>query len=37
MSIFGVVFFVSEPLLGIEEQKKLEKIAIFFAESLGVV
>ena len=28
-SIFGVVFFVSESLLGIEGQKKLEKFAIF--------
>ena len=27
-SIFGVVFFVSKPLLGIEIQKKLEKFAI---------
>ena len=27
-SIFGVVFFVSESLLGIERQKKLEKFAI---------
>ena len=27
-SIFGVVFFVSKSLLGIERQKKLEKIAI---------
>ena len=27
-SIFGVVFFVSKSLLGIEGQKKLEKIAI---------
>ena len=27
-SIFGVVFFVSESLLGIEGQKKLEKFAI---------
>ena len=27
-SIFGVVFFVSKSLLGIEEQKKLEKFAI---------
>ena len=28
-SIFGVVFFVSKSLLGIEGQKKLEKFAIF--------
>ena len=28
-SIFGVVFFVSKSLLGIERQKKLEKFAIF--------
>ena len=28
-SIFGVIFFVSESLLGIEGQKKLEKITIF--------
>ena len=27
-SIFGVVFFVSKPLLGIEIKKKLEKFAI---------
>ena len=27
-SIFGVVFFVSKSLLGIEKQKKLEKFAI---------
>ena len=27
-SIFGVVFFVSKPLLGIKIQKKLEKFAI---------
>ena len=27
-SIFGVVFFVSKSLLGIEGQKKFEKIAI---------
>ena len=27
-SIFGVVFFVLKPLLGIDEQKKLEKFAI---------
>ena len=27
-SIFGVVFFVSKSLLGIERQKKLEKLAI---------
>ena len=27
-SIFGVVFFVSKSLLGIERQKKLEKFAI---------
>ena len=27
-SIFGVVFFVSKSLMGIEEQKKIEKIAI---------
>ena len=27
--IFGVVFFVSKSLLGIEGQKKLEKFAIF--------
>ena len=27
-SIFGVVFFVSKSLLGIEGQRKLEKIAI---------
>jgi len=27
-SIFGVVFFVSKTLLGIERQKKLEKFAI---------
>ena len=27
-SIFGVVFFVSKSLFGIEGQKKLEKIAI---------
>jgi len=27
-SIFGVVFFVSKSLLGIEGQKKLEKFAI---------
>ena len=27
-SIFGVVFFVSKSLLGIERQKKLKKIAI---------
>ena len=27
-SIFGVVFFVSKTLLGIETQKKLEKFAI---------
>ena len=27
-SIFGTVFFVSKSLLGIERQKKLEKIAI---------
>ena len=26
--IFGVVFFVSKSLLGIERQKKLEKFAI---------
>ena len=29
MSIFGVVFFVSKSLLGIERQKKLKKFAIF--------
>ena len=29
ISIFGVVFFVSKSLLGIEGQKKLEKFAIF--------
>ena len=28
-SIFGVVFFVSKSLLGIEGQRKLEKFAIF--------
>ena len=28
-SIFGVVFFVSKSLLGIERQKKLEKICNF--------
>ena len=28
-SIFGVVFFVSKSLLGIERQKKLRKFAIF--------
>ena len=28
-SIFGVVFFVSKSLWGIERQKKLEKFAIF--------
>ena len=28
MSIFGVVFFASKSLLGIEGQKKLEKFAI---------
>ena len=28
-SIFGVVFFVSKSLLGIEGQKKLEKFTIF--------
>ena len=28
ISIFGVVFFVSKSLLGIEKQKKLEKFAI---------
>ena len=27
-SIFGVIFFVSKSLLGIERQKKLEKFAI---------
>ena len=27
-SIFGVVFFVSKSLLGIERQNKLEKLAI---------
>ena len=27
-SIFGVVFFVSKSLLGIERQKKLQKFAI---------
>ena len=27
-SVFGVVFFVSKSLLGIERQKKLEKFAI---------
>ena len=27
-SVFGVVFFVSQSLLGIEKQKKLEKFAI---------
>ena len=27
-SIFGVVFFVSKSLLGIERQKKLEKFAV---------
>ena len=27
-SIFGVVFFVSKPVLGIERQKKLENFAI---------
>ena len=27
-SIFGVVFFVSKSLLGIERQKKLKKLAI---------
>ena len=29
MSIFGVVFFVSKSLLGIERQKTLKKFAIF--------
>ena len=28
IAIFGVVFFVSKSLLGIEEQKKLEKFVI---------
>ena len=28
-SIFGVVFFVSKSLVGIEGQRKLEKFAIF--------
>ena len=28
-SIFGVVFFVSKSLLGIERQKKLKKFTIF--------
>ena len=28
-SIFGVVSFVSKPLMGFEGQKKLEKFAIF--------
>ena len=28
-SIFGVVFFVSKSLLGIEGQRKIEKFAIF--------
>ena len=28
MSIFGVVFFVSKSLLGVEGQKKLETFAI---------
>ena len=29
ISIFGVVFFVSKSLLGIERQKKLKKFTIF--------
>ena len=32
-SIFGVVFFVLKPLLGIDEQKKLEKFAILTRKS----
>ena len=32
-SIFGVVFFVSKSLLGIERQKKLEKFAILTRKS----
>ena len=32
-SIFGVVFFVSKSLLGIEEQKKLEIFAIFYPKA----
>ena len=35
-SIFGVVFFVSKSLLGIEGQRKLEKFAIW-PESLGAM
>ena len=31
-SIFGVVFFVSKSLLGIERQKKLKKFTIFTRE-----
>ena len=33
ISIFGVVFFVSKSLLGIEEQRKLEKFAILTLKS----
>ena len=32
-SIFGVVFFVSKSLLGIEGQRKIEKFAIFTRNS----
>ena len=35
-SVFGVVFFVSKSLLGIERQKKLQKFAIL-PESLGAM
>ena len=36
-SIFGVVFFVSKFLLGIERQKKSNKKLQFWPESLGVM
>ena len=36
-SIFGVVFFVFKSLLGIEEQKKLEKFAILTRNPLVLV
>ena len=35
-SIFGVVFYVSKSLLGIEKQKKLKKLQ-FWSKSLGVL
>ena len=36
-SIFGVVFFVSKSLLGIEGQKKLEKFAILTRKVLMLI